>query len=249
MLVNKEWLLTPERAIVHRATATAIVADMHLGYCEARQGAGEAVPTVALHESLSIFELLKSRHKVLRVVVAGDLIENQAGLEAASCFHRCLRRMQIDLTVVPGNHDRGLEKASVPVQERFTIGGWHVIHGSGPLPRGRVIVGHYHPALRVDGRLVPCFLIGRRRMILPAFSQDATGGRVISRRGRVLRSRDRDRTSGPDTTTTEFSLAWSSGCAEMGDWQAVAIAGNALVSARASVKASATKAPSVSYRA
>jgi metallophosphoesterase superfamily enzyme len=86
MLVNKEWLLTAERAIVHLASATAIVADMHLGYCEARQGAGEAVPAADLSDTLSSFELLKTRYKILRVMVAGDLIENRAGLATPPAF-------------------------------------------------------------------------------------------------------------------------------------------------------------------
>src|ERR1051326_4860423 len=129
MLVNKEWLLTPQRAIVHLATATAVVADMHLGYCEARQGAGEAVPAAHLDETVSIFGHLRARHEILRVVVAGDLIENRAGLEVASRFHRILRDMGIELTVVPGNHDRGLLAAGLPVQERVIIGGWRIVHG------------------------------------------------------------------------------------------------------------------------
>ena len=227
MLVNKEWQLTPERALVHPATATAIVADMHLGYCEARQRGGEAVPAADLDDALSVFELLKSRHKIMRVVVAGDFIENDAGLDVASRFHHGLRHMGIELTVVPGNHDRGLETVCLPVQKRVTIGGWRIIHGSGPLHRGRVIVGHYHPALRIDRRHVPCFLVGRRHMILPAFSLDARGGSVISRRGSMRpsmsRSKERDTTAAGD---------WPFDPAEVGGWQAIAIVGNSLISAR-----------------
>jgi len=251
MLVNKQWLLTPERALVHLATATAIVADMHLGYCEARQGAGEAVPVAEFDDTLAIFELLKSRHRILRVVVAGDLVENRSGLEVASRLHFCLRDMDIELTVVPGNHDRGLETFCLPVQERVTVGGWRIVHGSGPLPRGRVIVGHYHPALPLDGRHLPCFLIGRRHMILPAFSQDATGG-WVSRRGTSRRNitapqeRDTRASGGPGIP------AWPFDNAEVANWQAVAIVGNSLVATRPNSRPSlppATKAPSVSSRA
>ena len=38
------WLLTPERAAIHLPTATAVLADLHLGYNEVRCGTGEAVP-------------------------------------------------------------------------------------------------------------------------------------------------------------------------------------------------------------
>lgn len=235
MLVNKEWLLTPERALVHLATATVIVADMHLGYCAARRGAGEAIPADELDDAVSIFRQLQSRHKILRVVVAGDLVENRAGLQVASRFHLGLRDLGIELTVVPGNHDRGLETVCLPVQERVTIGGWRIVHGSGPLPRGRVIVGHYHPALRIDGRHAPCFLIGRRHMVLPAFSLDATGGHVSSRRR-----------GGPGIPP------WPVTQSEAADRQTIAIVGNALVAlGRMSKQARsrAAKVPSASFRA
>jgi uncharacterized protein len=241
MLVNKDWLLTPERALVHLATATAIVADMHLGYCEARQVAGEAVPIADIHDTVSIFRHLRARHKILRVVVAGDLIENRAGLEVASRFHRCLKDLGLELTVVPGNHDRGVEAVGLPIQKRITIGGWRIVHGFGPLPRGRAILGHYHPALRIDGRHLPCFLIGRRRMILPAFSDDATGGQVASRRRRMntgaSRSPDRDATvSGRDATRGNTDAA---------DWQAIAIVGNRLFAAQTENNTGPVKARSV----
>src|SRR5262249_34562148 len=42
MRIHRDWLLTPERAAVHLPTATAIVADLHLGYNHARRRTGEA---------------------------------------------------------------------------------------------------------------------------------------------------------------------------------------------------------------
>ena len=37
MRVFTDWELTPDRAAVHLPTRTAVVADLHLGYAEARQ--------------------------------------------------------------------------------------------------------------------------------------------------------------------------------------------------------------------
>ena len=48
MLVHDEWLLTPARVAVHRPTATAVLADLHLGYNDARRRDGEAVPPADL---------------------------------------------------------------------------------------------------------------------------------------------------------------------------------------------------------
>ncbi len=154
----------------------------------------------------------------------------------ASRFHLGLQDMGIELTVVPGNHDRGLEAACLPVRERVTIGGWRIVHGSAPLPRGRVIFGHYHPALRIDRRPVPCFLIGRRHMILPAFSLDASGGLVLSGRSRGTTAtveREAIRSGEPGIP------AWPPNERQAAAWQAVAIVGNSLVAVCQSVKTSA----------
>jgi len=83
---------------------------------------------------------------------------------------------------VPGNHDRGIAQASpLPVcPEGVTVGGWHVVHGDGALPRGPVVHGHFHPCLRLGSRVAaPCYLVGVGRIVLPAFSQDARGVNVL----------------------------------------------------------------------
>jgi hypothetical protein len=55
-----------------------------------------------------------------------------------------------------------------------------VLHGDAPLPRTPVMHGHVHPCLRWQGRsLAPCFLVGKHRIILPAFSAEAAGVNVL----------------------------------------------------------------------
>jgi metallophosphoesterase superfamily enzyme len=51
--VLDDWLLTPERAALHVPTATAVIADLHLGYAQARQQCGDAVPTADLDQQLA----------------------------------------------------------------------------------------------------------------------------------------------------------------------------------------------------
>jgi metallophosphoesterase superfamily enzyme len=56
-----------------------------------------------------------------------------------------------------------------------------IVHGDGRLPEGRVVSGHFHPCLKLTGRLsAPCYLIGDSHLVLPAFSTDAAGVNVIS---------------------------------------------------------------------
>ena len=44
MILRHDWLLTPARVAIHTPTRTAVLADLHLGYAEARHRTGEAVP-------------------------------------------------------------------------------------------------------------------------------------------------------------------------------------------------------------
>jgi metallophosphoesterase superfamily enzyme len=37
------------------------------------------------------------------------------------------------------------------------------------------MIGHHHPAIRGEGILAPCFLVGANLIVLPAFSGNAAG--------------------------------------------------------------------------
>jgi putative SbcD/Mre11-related phosphoesterase len=183
MHVHGDWLLTPERAALHLPTATAVVADLHLGYDQVRRRGGEAVPAVGLEEALAALGAVVFRHDVRRLVIAGDLFEDGRCAAPEELLH-WLEAAGVELVgLVPGNHDRGLSKsnAGLPVvAEGIMLGDWRVVHGDGRLPRGRVVHGHVHPVLRWGPDVVaPCFLVGERRLVLPAFSADAAGVGVL----------------------------------------------------------------------
>jgi len=187
MLVHDDWLLTPERVAVHVPTATAVAADLHLGYDQARRRRGEAVPLAGLDDLLGALGRLAPRHALRRLVIAGDLFEDAAGLCVLSDLLRRLAGRNLELAgVVPGNHDRGLAGAAphLPLcPDGVRLGEWLVVHGDGALPPGRLVLGHFHPCLRWGrGITAPCYLIGAERVVLPAFSPDAAGVDVL--RGR-----------------------------------------------------------------
>jgi metallophosphoesterase superfamily enzyme len=213
MRVHSDWFLTPQRAAVHLPTATAVLADMHLGYDEVRRRHGEAIPHFDQGDLLTALQTMVGQHKVRRLVIAGDLFEDgRASHGDAEWLWDWLQERGVDLTaVIPGNHDRGLPcplragSRDLPLRAHgVELGGWRVLHGDGRLPRGRVIQGHIHPALRMAGGvtrpapsaprfaggtfLSPCYLVGPRRIVLPAFSADATGVNVLGdRRWRSFR--------------------------------------------------------------
>jgi uncharacterized protein len=206
MRVLDDWMLTAERVAVHLPSATAIVADPHLGYAEARRRTGEAVPDDSMDEQLSDLSRVLCRYAVLRLVVAGDLLEDGRCRGAMTAFQEWINRQGVELALVPGNHDAGLVDYNdnfdpqLTYSEGFPLGGWQVVHGDGPLPAGPVVHGHEHPCLRwipktrairprfFGSRIAPsavegaCYLVGPQRLILPAFSREAAGVNVLAGR-------------------------------------------------------------------
>lgn len=213
MHVLHEWFLTAERVAVHLPTRTAVAADLHLGYAEARHRRGEAVPSESVSKLLEPLSRAMQRNAVQRLIIAGDLLEDSDCRTALTGFLEWLKESAFDLVaVVPGNHDRGLAlpataQSRLPLRpEGVTLGAWQIVHGDGILPDGPVVHGHDHPCLRwspksrairprfARGRIAPwaidapCYLTGPQRLILPAFSKEAAGVNILSvRRWRALR--------------------------------------------------------------
>src|SRR4051812_49041620 len=107
----REWLLTPERVAIYAAEATAVLADLHLGYAQARQRSGEAVPLRSLDEILAPLGRVVARHEVRQVVIAGDLFEEAYRPDLAAELGAWLKAAKVEFVgLVPGNHDRGLER-------------------------------------------------------------------------------------------------------------------------------------------
>lgn len=213
MLALHEWLLTPQRVAVHWPTKTAVVSDLHLGYAEARRRRGDAIPRESIKDLLVPLLHVRQQHKVHRLVVAGDLLEDSDCREALSDFLMWVKGNEIDLlAVIPGNHDLGLlsradAETGFPLcPEGVLVGDWRIVHGEGKLPDAPVVHGHDHPCLRWSSKSranrprysrsrfapetinSPCFLSGPRRLILPAYSTEAAGINILSMpRWRVYR--------------------------------------------------------------
>jgi putative SbcD/Mre11-related phosphoesterase len=183
MATRADWLLTAARVAVHFSTATAVVADLHLGYAEARQRAGDAVPARSVAELLQPLADAMRQHQAPRLVIAGDLFEAGVNDAVLAEFRAWAAASQVELVaVVPGNHDRGWKRLRdvLPIcEEGFRLGDWHIVHGDGELPDGALVLGHWHPSLRWGRITAPCYLLREDRLILPAYCREAAGVNVL----------------------------------------------------------------------
>ncbi len=183
MRVLDDWQLTAERAAIHLPTRTVVVADLHLGYERCRHRAGEAVPWRSLADELTPLQRLLHREELSRLVIAGDLFEDarREREELLDQLVTWLDETEVELVgIVPGNHDKGLERSSLSVfKEGILLDHWLVVHGDRPLPDQPCIQGHEHPRLRWREASGPCYLFQKQRLILPAYSADAAGVNVL----------------------------------------------------------------------
>jgi len=113
MRFRQDWLLLPERFALHESSATAVIADLHLGYSAARQLQGDAIPVRTVPEELQSLIDAAKVHDIRALIVAGDLFERAFDPAIVVPFLEVLDRLKIRfLGLVPGNHDRGLDKAA-----------------------------------------------------------------------------------------------------------------------------------------
>ncbi|WP_165074301.1 metallophosphoesterase [Paludisphaera rhizosphaerae] len=186
MIDHEGWLLTPEGAAIRPEEATAVVADVHLGYEWARGAAGDCVPSHSLAETCEGLARVLSRANVRRLVVAGDLVESHRPCARTAAdvgrLGAWLAAREVELVLAIGNHDRGLsswEHAPRTVAS-FVVAGWTIQHGDRAVEGDLAVIGHFHPALRAGGLSTRCFVAGPRLLVLPAFSRDAAGLDVVS---------------------------------------------------------------------
>ena len=175
------WLLAPEGAAIHPPERVAVIADVHLGYEWARATGGDCLPAHSLSETLEQLTRLLARVAIARLIVAGDLVESPRPCRRTADDVRRLEvwlaARGIDLVALAGNHD---PPRVPPRPATWEVAGWTIGHGHRPLGAPRTLSGHLHPVLRAGGLTAPCFLVGPRTIVLPAFSPNAAGWNVAS---------------------------------------------------------------------
>lgn len=175
-----------------------VIADLHVGRGRASNvdfPIGEAADLV------SRVGALLDRLRPETVVFAGDLLHafDSVPRTVETTIDRLVTTVSgagAELVVTPGNHDVQLETVYAgDSPDECRLGHVVVRHGHEEPQESDdaelYVIGHEHPAIRIEGRRYPCALYGRRVyrdrdvLVLPAFSRLASGTLVNG-----LRSRD-----------------------------------------------------------
>ena len=190
--------LRPARTALLRGSGTLFVSDLHLAKGAHFRSEGLPVPEGGTTETLRRLtdDIADSRCK--EVVILGDLFHSRLAFidGGGEVFARWRSEVGVDVAIVPGNHDQGIDMSRLDVTVMLPgdeLHGIRLFHDPGPgaaiLRNGRQpsLAGHIHPAVRLregrSGLRLPCFLVGSRFLLMPAFGEFTGTGVVRPRQG------------------------------------------------------------------
>ncbi|MBA2626692.1 MAG: ligase-associated DNA damage response endonuclease PdeM [Gemmatimonadales bacterium] len=175
--------LLPERAIYWERAHALTVADLHWGKAATFRAAGVPIPAGTTADDLARLDRTLARTAARRLILLGDLYHARAGHRAettrtaASAWRA--RHPDLDVLLVRGNHD--LRAGDPPADLGVTVVDaphpatpFELRHEPGVSESGYTLAGHIHPCYVMSGagrqwERLPCFVVGARAAILPAF--------------------------------------------------------------------------------
>lgn len=190
-------VLVPGRAAYLPATATLLVADLHLGKAATFRSQGIPVPEGSAQKDLARLAVLVAATRARRLIVLGDLFHARSGCTDhvfAEFTAARSRFADTEVMLVAGNHDRSVGRLPPglgidSVLRTHDEPPFHFVHEPGtPLPEPDrdepyTIAGHLHPTLAIrspGGERVAdrCFYAETGLLVLPAFGSFTGGHRV-----------------------------------------------------------------------
>lgn len=188
--------LLRERALWMPDTSVLVVADIHLGY-ESDLFDEPFYPRMQFEDVAKRMKVLIRRYSPENVIIDGDLKHEFSSMpygefRDAEDFLDLLGERRIVL--VRGNHDNFiagyLRKRGVEVVNSLELGRFFFVHGhkDAKIPENKVVImGHEHPVITVNDEVgaravFPCFFVGERLILLPAFSKISGGTDILERR-------------------------------------------------------------------
>ncbi|MYN38817.1 ligase-associated DNA damage response endonuclease PdeM [Duganella sp. FT109W] len=191
-LANEQLLLLPQKAAYWPREGMLIIADIHFGKAASFRALGVPVPAGTTRANLLGLDALLAQLEVRHVMFLGDFLHARAAhapatLAAMQAWRECHPGLR--LTVVRGNHDAHAGDpppalAIEMVDEPHVIGPFAFCHHPDVLVPSYVLAGHVHPVYRLrsgwESLLLPCFLVGPQRMVLPSFGAFTGGHPVVA---------------------------------------------------------------------
>ncbi|MFQ5838282.1 MAG: metallophosphoesterase [Thermoplasmata archaeon] len=170
-----------------------IVADLHLGYEGVLRKQGVSLPRFQKRHMVERLANLLDRYSPDLLIVNGDFKHE---------FSRNLREEwndvldvldflegKAEMVMIRGNHDNFLKailnRKGLDLHTSYKLGSFTIAHGhEATEEEGTLILGHEHPSMRLRDEIgasvsLPCFVVSREAIVLPAFSPLAFGSDIL----------------------------------------------------------------------
>ena len=188
---GKNWLLDTRRVLVNTDDKLVILSDVHIGYYSSFRAKGSYLPTYDRDMLEQTVRSLVQDYKRYHWILAGDIKHNHKKTVSSDEQRELFRLLTIiseknPLTILLGNHDKGLEDLlsdlhiQCTIEKSLELDGYSITHGQNILDykSGKLIIGHVHPIFSVDAvksLFIPVFAVSEDLVILPAFNSIAGG--------------------------------------------------------------------------
>ena len=181
-----------DRALYLPDADALVLADLHLGR---DVESNVQLPLGETENLVERLEALLDRFEPGVVVFAGDVLHAFDRIaedveEAIETLQELVADADAALVVTPGNHDGLLGDAfGLDCRDEYRLAdGTIVCHGheEPDADADRYLIGHDHPAIRLEGKKHPCYLLGERTyqdsnvVVLPSFNPLVRGTAINS---------------------------------------------------------------------
>ncbi len=186
-----------DRTLWHPVSQRLFVSDLHLGKGRVFRQAGIAVPRGSEATDLDRLQRAVIDTQARSLWVLGDLFHQTRGLtdSVLADWQLCFSRLQVELHVILGNHDRQGETAARALgftiqPEPTPFGALDLAHHPDATAGRPRLAGHIHPQALLqsatDRLIYPCFAeLDQHTLLLPAFTEFSGGPRYLPHQARL----------------------------------------------------------------
>jgi DNA ligase-associated metallophosphoesterase len=181
-LKDQHLTLLPQRLLYWHERSMLLLADPHFGKAAAFRRAGIAIPAGTSTRDLRVLYETINAVGATSVLILGDLMHAH-GVSSLNLKRQILRKQEdlstIQWLLVRGNHDSAKDEIVSwfgfrEVVDELTLPPFTFVHKPEVRSHAYVFSGHFHPAVQLAGpggqrERLPCFIVGRKNAILPAY--------------------------------------------------------------------------------
>jgi len=182
-VAGETLVLMAERALFWQREGALIIADLHWGKAATFRAAGVPLPPGTTTDDLARLDRALARTGARRLILLGDLFHARAGRHAAATLVTVAAwrtaHPSLEVLLVRGNHDRSAgdppaELGISVVEAPHHVAPFALHHQAPDSAAAYTLAGHVHPGFVVTGpgrqrERLPCFIVGQRGALLPAF--------------------------------------------------------------------------------